>query len=55
VSAIKKAYDEYKSLCHLVTRYIEKHEEVSDGVFKVTYSDKTVVTVDYNKKEYSVE
>ena len=55
VSAIKKAYDEYKSLCHLVTRYIEKHEEVSDGVFKVTYSDKTVITVDYNKKEYSVE
>lgn len=54
VAAIKKAYDEYKSLCRLQTLFIEKHEEKQKGVFAVTYSDGTVITVDYNKKEYMV-
>ena len=55
VSAVKTAYDEYKKLMRLQTEFIEKHEEITEGVFRITYSDKTVITVDYNKNQYFVE
>lgn len=55
VSSIKVAYDEYKTLCRLQTEFIQKHEEVFPDVFRITYSDGSVITVDYRNKEYSVE
>ena len=47
-------YDEYKTLQHLAYELMLKHEKVSDGVYRVTYSDNTVITVDYNKNTYEV-
>ena len=51
---IKKSYDEYKKLCYLQTEFMEKHEEVGSNVFEVTYSDGTVIRVDYNSESYEV-
>ena len=40
---------------YLQYEYMEKHEEVEPNVFEVTYSDGSVVTVDYNKKTYRLK
>lgn len=48
VSKIKEAYDNYKKVMHLQTEYIVKHEITDENVRKVTYSDGTKITVDYN-------
>lgn len=53
--AVKKAYDEYKELAYLQYEFMEEHKEVADNVFEITYSDGSVVTVDYNKKTYEVK
>ncbi len=55
VSKIKEAYVEYKTLCNLQTEFIEKHREISKGIFETTYSNGTVVRTDYNSKTYSIE
>ena len=44
-----------KELSYLQTEFMESHEEISDGVFRIIYSDGTKITVDYNKNVYSVE
>lgn len=54
VMKIKKGADEYKKLSELQLLFMEKHEEVSDNVFKVTYSDGTAVIVDYNSGKYDI-
>ena len=54
-SKIKKAYEKYKELMYLQTEFIEKHEEVKDGVFDITYSDGSVITVDYNAGIYNLK
>ena len=54
VAKIKKGYEEYQKLSALHTAYMEKHEEVAEGVFEVTYSNGMVVRVDYNKKEFVI-
>ena len=54
VKAIKQAADEYDTLKHLQYEFIENHEKLENGVCKVTYSDGTVITVDYTKGNYSV-
>jgi len=51
VSKIKEAYDDYKPKVHLQTEFIVKHCEVQENVVEVTYSDGTVIGIDYNKKE----
>ena len=48
IAGIKEAYEEYKERRHLQYEYMVKHEEVAPGVFEVTYSNGTVVKVDYN-------
>ncbi len=48
VSKIKETYEEYKSLVHLQTQFIEKHSEIGENVFEVMYSDGTIIKVDYN-------
>ena len=54
VKELKKMYDEYKHLRHLAYELMLKHEKLSEGVYSVTYSDNTVITVDYNKNTYTV-
>ena len=53
-NAIKEAADEYDSLKYLQYEFIDNHEEIYDGVFRITYSDGTIITVDYNKGIYKV-
>ncbi len=55
IDGIERMYREYKELMHLQTEVMLRHDKVSDGVYKVTYSDGTVITVDYNKNNYTVE
>ena len=54
VEAIKKAYDEYEKLKDLQYEFMDNHEKLSEGVYRTTYSDGTVITVDYNKETYTV-
>ncbi len=54
VKVLKRMYDEYMALQHLAYELMLKHEKISDGVYAVTYSDNTVITVDYNKNTYEV-
>ena len=54
VKVLKKMYDEYKPLQHLAYELMVKHEKISDGVYAVTYSDNTIITVDYNNNTYEV-
>ncbi|MBQ4044297.1 MAG: hypothetical protein IJD06_09930 [Clostridia bacterium] len=54
VAAIKTAADEYDTLKHLQYEFIENHEKIGDTV-RVTYSDGTVITVDYASETYRVE
>ncbi len=54
VENVRKTYDQYKQLAYLQYEFMERHEKVSDGVYKVTYSDGTVITVDYNNETYEV-
>ena len=51
----KEHKDLYEKLVNLQFEFMEKHEEISDGVFEITYSNGTVITVDYNKNEYTVK
>jgi len=34
--------------------FTEKHEKVSDGVYKTVYSNGTIVVVDYNKETFEI-
>lgn len=52
---LKDMYDEYQTLSHLQLESMIRHEKISDGVYRVTYSDGTVITVDYNAEKYTVE
>ncbi len=55
VDAIKAAYDEYEKLKYLQYEFMENHEKLGEGLYRVTYSDGTVITVDYGKGNYTVE
>lgn len=55
VDAIKTAYDEYEQLKYLQYEFMEKHEKLSKDRYRVTYSDGTVITVDYAKGNYTVQ
>ncbi len=48
---IKTAYDEYKMMCHLQYEFIENHRERSKGVYEVSYSDGTVVEINYPEQK----
>lgn len=51
---LKAVYDEYRTLEHLQYEKMIRHEKLSDGVYRTTYSDGTSVTVDYNAEKYEV-
>ena len=52
---LKAMYDEYKALSHLQLESMLRHDKLADGVYQVTYSDGTLVTVDYNAETYTVK
>ncbi len=51
----KKTTDIYKELSYLQFEFMEQHEKIDDNVYKTTYSDGSEITVDYNKKTYSLK
>ncbi len=55
ISRIKKLYDEYKLRSHTEKAFMIKHEKIGDNIFRTTYSDGTVITVDHDKMTHSVE
>lgn len=55
VDAIKAAYDEYEKFKHLQYEFMENHKKLGDGLYRTTYSDGTMITVDYNAGGYTVE
>lgn len=55
VKRMKELYDDYEKLYFLQYEFMEKHEEIAENVFSITYSDGTKVTVDYNKETYKIE
>ncbi len=54
VCKIKEDYQQYRKLDSLHTAFMEKHEQVGEGIFETTYSNGTVVRVDYGKETVSV-
>lgn len=54
VSQIKEGYELNKILSDLQTSFMESHEKLEEGVYRTTYSNGIVITVDYNKKSYTV-
>lgn len=55
VEALKRAEEEYKPLMHLQYEFMEEHKKTGDGVYEITYSDGTVITVDYNNMKYDIK
>ena len=55
VSRMREMYEDYEKLSFLQYEFMEKHEEIAENVFSVTYSDGTKVIVDYNKETYNIE
>ena len=53
-AAIRKAYDAYEALKALQYEFMEDHTRLAPGVYRVTYSDGTVITVDYNALRYDI-
>lgn len=54
-SKIKETIDGYNEISYLQYEFMEEHKEIAPNVFEVTYSDGSVVTVDYNSKTYNVK
>jgi len=52
---VKQTMDIFGKLSYLQYEFMDKHEKLSDGVYRTTYSDGTAVTVDYNKKTYTLK
>ena len=47
--------DAYRELAYLQYEFMEEHKEIAPNVFAVTYSDGSIVTVDYNQKTYTLK
>lgn len=55
VAKIKNAYDEYQSLLPLQYEFMEQHEILPDGTRKTTYSDGSVLTVNYQNNTFALQ
>ena len=55
VAAVKRGYDEFKTLQHLQYCTLDDHFEVAQGVKCSIYSDGTRVVTNYNKEPYTFE
>lgn len=42
----------YLELAYLQTKFMDKHQKIQDNVYEITYSDGSVIIVDYNQKTY---
>ena len=51
---VKETIDIYNTMQYLQYEFMEKHEEISENVFKTTYSDGSEMIVDYNEKTYKL-
>lgn len=54
VKNIRSAYEEYKQTRYLQQKFITKHN-YKNGIAKVSYSDGSVIEVNYNTGEYKLE
>ena len=54
VGKIEEAVDAYDALGAVRFAEMQKHRQVAENVYEITYSNGTVVVVDYVKKEYRV-
>ena len=52
---LRETMDIFEPLAYLQYEFMEKHQKLADGVYAVTYSDGSVITVDYNTKTYSLK
>lgn len=52
---LRETMDIFEPLTYLQYEFMEKHEKVADGVYAITYSDGSVVKVDYNTKTYTLK
>lgn len=52
--AVKEA-EVFDELAYLQYEFMEEHTKIADGVYSVTYSDGSVVTVDYNNETYELK
>ena len=48
----KRQEDIYKEMSYLQFEFMEKHEKIADNIYKVSYSDGTEITVDYNAQTF---
>ncbi len=55
VPAIAKAYNEYKPLAHLSTKFMQSHEILSETARLIKYSDGSRVVVNYDEKPFVFE
>jgi len=54
-AAAVKSYEVFKELSYLQYEFMEKHEKIAENIYKVTYSDGSTITVDYNQKNYTLK
>ena len=54
VEAIGQAYREYETLKDLQYQFMEKHEKTGNGQYRTTFSDGTVIEVDYSTGQYRI-
>ena len=55
IAALAQSYEEYKTRRDLQYCFMDRHEKLADGVYKVTYSDGTVVLVNRGEATYEPE
>jgi len=55
VKRMKELHDDYEELSFLQYEFMEKHEEIDENVFRVTYSDGTEIIADYNDCSYKIQ
>lgn len=49
IAGLEKKYQE---LAYLQTKFMERHRKVKENVYEITYSDGSMMTVDYDQKMY---
>ena len=49
---LKEAYDDYMKLAYLQYEFMEDHRKLADGVFRIRYSDGSIIIVNYNDKPF---
>jgi len=54
-NALKMQMDQYNELQYLQYEFMENHEKIADNIYQITYSDGSVVTVDYNEMKYTLK